>query len=77
MRDIILDAVTGALLGVVFIVGLFALDIAQIGTMTWASASPTTVIAMLAIGIIPFFSACAVSIGVMMLPWEADNGGDR
>lgn len=81
MRDIVLDAITGAALGVVFIAALFLLDIAEIGTLAAQSNQFETLLAMIAIGIIPFFAACAVSFGVMFLtgrqPVEEEPGNDE
>lgn len=75
MRDIVLDAITGAALGLVFVASLFLLDVADIGTMASESDQLGTLIAMMIIGIVPFFSACAVAAGVMLLngPLEPDD----
>ncbi|MEM7775105.1 MAG: hypothetical protein AAF732_05805 [Pseudomonadota bacterium] len=73
LRDMALDAVTGGALGLVFIAALYLLDIAQIGTLLETTSDPGAVIAMMIIGIVPFFAACAVAMGVMLKPWRTDD----
>lgn len=79
MRDIVLDALTGAALGLVFVASLFLLDVAEIGTIASKSDQLVTLIAMMVIGIVPFFAACAVAAGVMLLngPVELDDIDDQ
>ena len=70
LRDMALDALAGALLGAVFIAGIYALDVAQIGTLIDRAAHPGFVLFTMASGVIPFFAACGVAAGVMLSPRE-------
>ena len=67
LRDMALDALTGGALGVVFIAGIYLLDVAQIGTLIDRTAYPEMVLFTMASGVIPFFAAIGVAAGVMLM----------
>ncbi|MCZ8375752.1 MAG: hypothetical protein O9342_10275 [Beijerinckiaceae bacterium] len=73
-RLLIINGLAGALLGVAFVLGILALDVAQIRTMLVASGEWLVPVGLLTMGSVVTFASVAMGGAIMLMPRE---DGDR
>ncbi|WP_284178468.1 hypothetical protein [Rhabdaerophilum sp. SD176] len=74
-RLLIVNGLVGALLGIAFVIGILALDVAQIRTMLAASGEWLVPMGLLTMGSVVTFASVAMGGAIMLMP--RDDDGDR
>lgn len=72
-RLLIVNGLAGALLGIAFVIGILALDVAQIRTMLAASGEWLVPMGLLTMGSVVTFASVAMGGAIMLMPRDEDG----
>jgi hypothetical protein len=78
-RLLVINGLAGAGLGILFVIGILALDVAAIRSLLTSTGEWVTGLALLAMGSVTMFASVAMGGGIMLMqsPQNAGSGGSK
>lgn len=76
-RLLLINGIAGAVLGILFVAGVLALDVAGIRTLLVATGAWSVALPLLTIGSITTFASVAMGGAIMLMPKDKDHDPPR